>query len=48
MKTVKVAAISALVLVILIAGAVMPPKTKNSFILPAGYCEQCLAQMEGA
>lgn len=48
MKTVKVAALSALVLVIFAAGAITPPKTRNSFILPAGYCQQCLEQMEGA
>lgn len=48
MKTIKVAALSALVLVIFVAGAVTPAKTRNSFILPAGYCAQCLEQMEGA
>ena len=48
MNILKVAVLSALVLVILVAGAITPPKTRNSFILPAGYCAQCLAQMEGA
>lgn len=48
MKTLKVVVLSALVLVIFVMGAIMPPKTRNSFILPAGYCAQCLEQMEGA
>lgn len=48
MKTIKVAALGVLVLVIFVVGAITPPQTRNSFILPAGYCAQCLEQMEGA
>lgn len=48
MKMLKVAALGILVLVIFVAGAITPSKTRNSFILPAGYCAQCLEQMEGA
>lgn len=48
MKTIKVAVLSGLVLVIFVAGAMAPSKTRNSFMLPAGYCAQCLEQMEGA
>jgi hypothetical protein len=48
MKMLKVAALGVLVLVIFVAGAIAPPKTRNSFFRPAGYCAQCLEQMEGA
>jgi hypothetical protein len=48
MKTFKIIFLSALVAVIFVVGVTTTPKTRNSFILPSGYCAQCLEQMEGA
>lgn len=49
MKTCKIIFLSALVAVVFVMGATRTPtRSRNSFMLPAGYCAGCLQQMQNA
>ncbi len=49
MKTCKVIFLSALVAAVLVMGASRTPsQSPNRFMLPTGYCAQCLEQMKSA